>query len=336
MQKILLLFGGRSREHDVSVASARHLFRALSALPVSLYTLGVGKDGALYRFTGDATDLTAESWFSHTRRLSLVYGGDCPPVLIEEGRAPYTPDLVFSAIHGDFGEDGALQGLLTLCGIPFIGCGILSSAVGMHKSAAKTLARAAGVPVVPWAEIFPGEDADEKITAASLSYPLFVKPNGGGSSLGARPVSSRRELTPALREAWKYAPSALAEKSVTGREIEVALLEKNGEILVSAPGEIRVPDGFYDYDTKYRKHTAETLVPAPLSKSEAEEGKRLARTVFRALYCRGLARVDFFLTADGFFFNEINTLPGFTEISMFPKLFAREGVDPVRFLTGEP
>ena len=323
--KIILLFGGRGPEHEVSVRSAAYLYPRLSLLGHEVYSVGIAKDGALFFCCGAPTD-----------------DADCPITLsVESGTLHFSvgcvtvaPDLVFSVVHGKDGEDGAWQGLFTLTRTPFVGAGICASALGMNKRLAKAVAAERGVPTVPYIAVRRYTDDLRARVSHRLSYPVFVKPTSGGSSVGVSRVENEAALKDAVCLALSEDEEALIEQAVDGSELEVAILERDGNLCVSPPGEIRTTGGFYDYTAKYIEKTTDFFLPARLSLWETAYVKQLAATVFRALGCRDMARVDFLRQKDGkIFFNEINTLPGFTEDSLFPRLFSLIGIDAVTFLT---
>ncbi len=335
--RVAVLFGGRSAEHEISCLSARSVIGALDPERYEVLPVGITKEGA-WRFLPEGPPEPAS-------------GGVLPAVGPEAGieveldqrpgsRALRSADggrieldVVFPVLHGPFGEDGTIQGFLELVDLPYVGSGVLASAVGMDKAVQKTLFEAAGLPVVErrivreriWRE-------DPEVVAAgaaALGFPLFAKPSALGSSVGVTKVHGPKELGAAIEEALRYGRTALLERAVArAREIECAVLG-NDEPQASVPGEI-VPRGheFYSYEAKYLDEGgAELLVPAPLDAATAEEVRRLSVEAFRAAQAAGLARVDFLLGADGrLFVNEINTIPGFTRISMYPKLWEASGV----------
>lgn len=328
--KIVLLFGGRGAEHEVSAASAASVSSRLIARGHSVFPLGVAKDGAL--LSPIREDLSP-AWAENALPVTLCTEGNSL-TLTADGASPFTPDLVFSVLHGKDGEDGAWQGLFTLTRTPFIGAGVTASAVGMNKRLSKELAAASGVPVLPYLTARRYDEALAARVAHKLTYPLFVKPTSGGSSVGASLVTDESELKRAVSLALSEDEEALIEQAACGAELAVGVLERDGALLLSPPAEIRTSGGFYDYDAKYKNKTATLTVPAPLSLWETAFVKQLAASVFRVLGCRDLARVDFLRDADGrIYFNEINTLPGFTESSLFPRMFSALGVDALTFLT---
>ena len=241
-------------------------------------------------------------------------------------------DVVFPVLHGTFGEDGTIQGLLDLAGLPFVGAGVLGSAVGMDKDVAKRLLKAAGIPVVPWIAVARADwERDPKSIQREIEkrfrYPVFVKPATLGSSVGMSKAHSRKELAPALNQAAEFAQKILVERAVVAREIEVSVLG-NFEPRASIPGEIVPHREFYDYAAKYLEEGTQLLIPAKLKPSQVRKFQQLAVRAFRALELAGMARVDFFLEkrAGKIYLNEVNTIPGFTSISMYPKLWEASGI----------
>lgn len=326
--KIVLLFGGRGAEHEVSVRSAAHVYNRLSTLCHEVFPVGIAKNGALFLCKG----MPDAAFFQAAPPVSLRFSDGKLSFVTDE--ICFSPDLVFSVVHGKDGEDGAWQGLFTLAGVDFVGAGVAASAIGMNKRLSKLLAARGGVPIVPYltAKRYDGDLAAR--VAHHLSYPLFVKPTSGGSSIGVSRVETEDALAAAVSLALSEDEEALIEEAVEGTEIEVGVLERDGALLISPPGELCAAGAFYDYNAKYREKTTAFYTPARLSLWETAYVKQLAACVFRQLGCRDMARVDFLRRKDGkFFFNEINTLPGFTEDSLFPRLFALIGVDAVTFLT---
>ena len=326
--KIVLLFGGRSAEHDVSVLSAAYVYTRLSSLGHRVLPIGIAKDGSLLLSSGAPSG----TWQKNARPVVLTLEKSTLLFLCDGERI--APDLVFSVVHGKDGEDGAWQGLFTLARTPFVGAGVAASAMGMNKRLSKLLAKQAGVPTVPYLAVKRYSDDLPERVAYRLRYPLFVKPTSGGSSVGASRVENEAALKDAVHLALSEDEEALIEEAVDGSELEVGVLERDGQLLLSPPGELRPKGAFYDYNAKYLEKTTEFCLPANLSFWETAYVKQLAASVFRALGCRDMARVDFLRRHDGkIFFNEINTLPGFTADSLFPKLFSLIGIDAVTFLT---
>lgn len=334
--RVGLLFGGASVEHEVSLVSARGVAAALDPARFEVVPIAVTGEGRWLLPEISAALLASGATRAHAEgdaRL-LVDPGFGGLARAEPGR-PVTPvalDVVFSVVHGWGGEDGRIQGLLDLAGIPCVGAGVLGSAVGMDKQVAKALFQERGLPVGPWL-VLSREDwerdpaAEERRLIGSLGLPLFTKPANGGSSVGISKVRSEAELRGALEAAFVHDRKVVAEKGLDVREIECAVLG-NERPSVSVCGEI-VPSGeFYDYASKYEDGTSRLMIPAPIDAPLAERIRGLAVEAFRALDLAGMARVDFFLErgTDRVFLNEVNTLPGFTPISMYPKLWEASGV----------
>ena len=243
-------------------------------------------------------------------------------------------DVVFPILHGPYGEDGTIQGLLELAGVPYVGAGVFASAAGMDKEFAKKVIDAAGLPIGDYVVLRSRQASPSAEDIERLGFPLFVKPARSGSSIGVSRVTSAGDLPAAIAEARRHDPKVIIEAAIEGRELECGVLEfPDGSVKASTIGEIRVAgfdgrdDGFYDFETKYLDDAAELDVPAILDDDTADQLRELAIATFSALDCQGLARVDFFLTEQGPVVNEINTMPGFTTISMFPRMWGASGVD---------
>lgn len=329
--RVGLLFGGRSVEHEVSIASATSILKALDPTRYDVGLIGVDHDGGWHLSAPTLPDEVIESGEEVT--LPAVPGGR---KLVSTRQAELGPiadlDVVFPVIHGRGGEDGSLQGLLELADVPYVGSGVLGSALQMDKEVSKLLLRAAGLPVVPWVTVRANElETDEAAVVNrvqnALSYPVFVKPANLGSSVGTSHVDAVEALVPALREAARYDTKILVERSVDAREIEVAILG-NESLEASVPGEIVTGHDFYDYEAKYFDGDTELLVPAPLSEEQTQTARDFALRAVRALEGEGLARVDFLLDrhSDELFISEVNSIPGFTETSMYPRLWDASGL----------
>jgi D-alanine-D-alanine ligase len=338
--RVGLLFGGRSVEHEVSLTSARGVARAFAATRCDCVPLGVTAEGrwlspALSRaiLAGDGARVEVARGRDDGRHLVFdpSYGG-----LVEIGEgagpAPVALDVAFPLIHGHGGEDGRLQGALDLIGLPYVGSGVLASAAGMDKAHARTLFEARGLPVCPWRVYRRGlyaadPAAVERDVAGELGFPVFVKPSNGGSSVGVSRVDGPTGLREALGLAFAHDREAVVEQGLDAREIECAVLG-NDAPEASGLGEIVPSREFYDYAAKYLDGTSQLLIPAPLDGATTEAVRTLALAAYRALGLRGLARVDFLLERSSarIWLNEVNTLPGFTPISMFPKLWEHAGI----------
>jgi D-alanine-D-alanine ligase len=325
-----VIFGGRSTEHEVSVVSATTVLKALDPSRYEAVLIGVDHDGTWYAASA-ASGLLPKGLFD-SRESDRVVPALAPQLGLLRGDEGVTVDVAFPIIHGRGGEDGSLQGLLELAGIPYVGAGVTASAVAMDKGITKKALGHAGLPILPCEEVTrvqamkPDETLLESLER-SVGLPAFVKPANTGSSVGVHRVTDRATLGEALRDAVRYDLRALLEPAVNAREIECAVLG-GYEPEASVLGEI-VPDrSFYDYEAKYLSEGSQLLVPAPLDSDLAEEIRALACRAFRAVGGWGMARVDFFLDRDtgAVYVNELNTLPGFTEISMYPMLWEASGL----------
>jgi D-alanine-D-alanine ligase len=336
-RRVAVLFGGRSAEHEISCLSARSVIDALDPDRTDVVPIGISRDGRWHRLSGPPA-LPAEtgrmpevSDGSGTTVELVGESGSSELVAADGSREPI--DVVFPVLHGPFGEDGTVQGLLELAGVPYVGAGVLGSALGMDKDVQKRLFQHAGLPVGPFETVHEKEWGDDpesvEASAEALGYPLFTKPANLGSSVGVSKVHGVDELAVGLTDAFRYARFVIVERAAEGaREIECAVLG-NDEPVASVAGEI-VPDGhdFYDYEAKYLdERGARLLIPADLKPEVLEDVQRIAVTAFRTIRCAGMARVDFFLMGeDELWLNELNTVPGFTSISMYPKLWEASGL----------
>lgn len=342
-----VIFGGASSEYEVSLVSASAIINAADPELFNIIKLGITREGAAKVYFGEVGRITDGSWIEdreNLREAAFALSGDRRGIYIfEDGGHYFCPiDLVFPAVHGKTCEDGVLAGALELSGIPFVGCRTAAGAVCMDKDLTKSLLADAGVPLAAWktldraelASVLAGGEAAEAvleaIEAALGDYPLFVKPCGSGSSVGASKARDRAGLREAIELAAKEECKVMIEEYVDGREVETAVLERvGGELFVPLPGEIEPCADFYDYDTKYKNDTARAFIPARIPNESIALVREYAAKIFSLLGCRGLSRVDFFVRhADGaVIFNEINTLPGFTPISMYPKMMEKGGLD---------
>jgi D-alanine-D-alanine ligase len=336
--RVGIVFGGQSAEHEISILSARNVLAALDTERFEPVLIGIDKRGRW--LMQDAGRLLASArdprlvGISEGRPAALPSTFSAPVTAgIPGGPGAAALDVVFPVLHGTLGEDGAVQGLLEVAGIPYVGAGILGSAVGMDKDVMKRLLRDAGIPVTPFQTVrrdrFDADPDGVGRELAALGFPLFVKPANAGSSVGITKVTRAEDMERALLLAFEFDSKVLGEAAVDGREIELAVLGGRPPT-VSVAGEVIVEhaDGFYSYDAKYiDEKGARFDLPAHLAAEQLREAQALALRSFEVLECEGLARVDLFLTAEGrFLVNEINTLPGFTAISMYPKLWALSGI----------
>jgi D-alanine-D-alanine ligase len=369
--RVGILFGGRSGEHEVSLLSAASVFNAIDKNKYEVVPIGITKEG--HWVTAADAERLLKGEFRHPQERHLRAGDpeNTPgAAVLANGEAVVVPpepqphggsltafqtdvasqaltrrvsdrainvDVVFPVLHGTFGEDGTIQGLLELADLPYVGAGVLGSAAGMDKDIMKSLFRAAGLPIVKHVTILRADwDANpkktEKLVAGKLKYPVFVKPANLGSSVGISKARNREELGPAISEAAKFDRKIVVEQGVGGkkqkaREIECSVLG-NDKPEASIPGEIVPSKEFYDYDAKYLDEGSKLIIPAKLTKADTKKVQQLAIAAFKAVDCSGLARVDFLMDPKTrkIYLNEINTMPGFTAISMYPKLWEASGL----------
>ena len=329
--RIGILFGGRSGEHEVSLASAASVIRGLDPDKYEAVPIGITKEGHWLVGAG-AQKMLPEVLKGGQRVMMTADPTDAALVKLDGSGGGQRIDVVFPVMHGTFGEDGTIQGLLDLAGLPFVGAGVLGSAIGMDKDVAKRLLQVAKIPVVPWITVHRHnwESNSEEIqnaVEAEFEYPVFVKPATLGSSVGMTKAHSREELGPALNLASEFAMKILIEQCVVAREIEVSVLG-NHDPQASVPGEIVPHREFYDYAAKYLEEGTQLLIPANLKPPQVQKIQKYAVDAFRSLELSGMARVDFFLEKKGgkIYLNEVNTIPGFTSISMYPKLWEASGI----------
>jgi D-alanine-D-alanine ligase len=366
--RVGILFGGRSGEHEVSLLSAASVLKAIDKEKYDVVPIGITKDGR-WLTSDDAENLLQGKLVLEARQLragdpeitqtaAVLARGESvvvppEPVHRQSGLVPFQTeapltrrasdrainvDVIFPVLHGTFGEDGTIQGLLELADIAYVGAGVLGSAAGMDKDVMKSLFLAAGLPIVKHVTILrsaweKGPARVQKLVESKLKYPVFVKPANLGSSVGISKARDRKELGPAIEEAAKFDRKIVIEQGVGGkknkaREIECSVLG-NDEPIASVPGEIVPVKEFYDYNAKYLDEGSELIIPAKLTKAENKKVQELAVRSFKAVDCSGLARVDFLMdpTTRKIYLNEINTMPGFTAISMYPKLWAASGLE---------
>ena len=324
---VIVLFGGESAEHDVSCVTAAHVLRALDPAKYRISAIGITREGKWNLATQAMADLARGS--EHVgEKLSTVGEPTSISVVVGEARDG-AQTVVFPLLHGPLGEDGTIQGLLELANIAFVGTGVLGSSVSMDKGVAKQVLHANGIPQPQYISLREAHvnDASLKHAIDTLGLPLFVKPANMGSSVGVSKAKNAAELKTAAAQALKYDEWIVIEEAISGREIEVAVLG-NIDARASIPGEIVPGNEFYDYEDKYITDGAQLVIPANLSTDEIEAVQKLALVIFHTLRAEGMARVDFFYEKDGrgFLCNEINTIPGFTPISMYPKLWQASGL----------
>ena len=330
--RIGVLFGGRSGEHEVSLASAASVIRGLDPEKYEAVPIGISKDGRW--LVGAGAQKMLPEVLKTGQRVVLPADPNAAGLvpLDHSGGDSLRVDVVFPVLHGTFGEDGTVQGLLELAGLPYVGAGVVGSAVGMDKDMQKRLFLQAGLPVADFLAIPRAgwEKAPKKALGTiekKFRYPLFVKPATLGSSVGMTKVHMRKELPAALGLAAEFAQKILVERAIVGREIEVSVLG-NADPRASVPGEIVPHREFYDYTAKYLEEGTQLIIPAKLTRAQVKRFQDYAVRAFRAIECTGMARVDFFLEGRTrrIFLNEVNTIPGFTSISMYPKLWEASGL----------
>jgi D-alanine-D-alanine ligase len=334
-KRVGILFGGKSVEHEVSLQSARNVYEAVDPAKFDVTLIGIDKAGQWHvcdaALLGAATSPSAELAAGAAGESLALVPGETEHALVETGSQRGLPrlDVVFPVLHGTYGEDGTVQGLLKLANVPFVGAGVLGSAVGMDKDVAKRILRDAGIPVARSITLTTRTATGATFAglAEKLGAPFFVKPANSGSSVGVSKVRDAAGWAAARTEALRYDRKLLAEEFIRGREIEVAVLG-NDDPQASVPGEIIPQHDFYSYEAKYLDENGALLrIPADLPPDVSARVRQLAVDTFAALECAGMARVDFFVCADGrICVNEINTIPGFTKISMYPKLWEATGV----------
>lgn len=338
--RVAVLFGGKSAEHEISLISARNIVEAMDKKKYHIVAIGIDKDGRW--FLDERARLLRAPGRAQIARLrqrdrtAVVPGAARMSIVrVLPPRGLGGVDVVFPVLHGPFGEDGTVQGLLKTANVPFVGAGVLGSAVGMDKDVMKRLFRDAEIPTANFL-VFARDSVKQinftKVTR-TLGLPLFVKPANLGSSVGISKVQNRRQFDAAVKEAFRFDDKILVEEFIRGREIECAVLG-NADPIASLPGEIITHHDFYSYDAKYiDEKGAQLVIPAKLSPAAVRTVRRMAIQAFEALCCEGMARVDFFLRPNGkALVSEINTIPGFTKVSMYPKLWEASGIPYSRLI----
>ena len=342
--RVAVVFGGRSNEHAISCVSAGSILRNLDPERFEVVAVGITPEGSWVLTDGDPDSLaianrqlpgvSSESGTELALTADPRRAGQLVSLAPGGAEVLASVDVVFPVLHGPYGEDGTIQGLLELAGVPYVGAGVLASAAGMDKEFTKKLLVAEGLPIGDYAVLRPSETTLDAKRLDRLGLPAFVKPARGGSSIGVSRVTNRQELPEAIAYARQHDPKVIVESAIIGRELECGVLEfPDGTVQASTVGEIRVAgvrgreDSFYDFATKYLDDAAELDVPAKIDDDVSDAVRELAIRAFKAIDGRGLARVDFFLTEDGPLINEVNTMPGFTTISMYPRMWAASGVD---------
>lgn len=329
-KSVAVIFGGVSSEHEISLKSAFSILSNLDWEKYTVHMLGITREGRWLLYEGELAHIPDGSWEQDPSCRSAYLPPDSSLRGIVSGGTVLPVDVVFPVLHGIGGEDGTIQGLLELSGLPYVGCGVAASANCMDKRLSKVLFSAAGLPQCPYVAVdtveAPTPEAMADRCEAQLCYPMFVKPSNTGSSIGIGKAKNRGELLAAIKVALRYSRAILVERCIDVREIEVAVMG-NDSPRAAGCGEILPAREFYDFEAKYEDENSRVLIPADLTEERTREILDTAVRAYRVAGCEGLARVDFFIDrADGtLYLNEINTLPGFTNISMFPKLFIHAG-----------
>lgn len=311
MIKLLVIFGGRSSEHEISCISAGNVLQNIDTTKYDITKVGIDKNGNWLKYNGSAERVKANSWLEDKENVSRVEN-------IYDMIKDY--DVAYPILHGKYGEDGTIQGMFEMIGIKYVGCNTTTSAVGMDKQISKIVAKSAGIPVVPYQVLLKGEKLN-----LTLEFPIIVKPSAAGSSYGVTKVSTEEELGKALKLAFEYDDKVLIEQYINAREIESAVLGNNPYI-VSDLGEIVSEHELYDFESKYESSVSVCKIPADIEKKE--EIREYALKFAKIAGIKGLSRIDFFVSKDdgSVYFNEVNTMPGFTDISMYPKLIEHYGI----------
>ena len=328
-----ILFGGKSAEHEISLLSAKNIIEAIDKDKYQPVLIGIDKSGrwllhdsADYLLNSDNPKLIKLN--RSDKQVTLVPHSEGRLTSLSGNSENKSIDVIFPVMHGPFGEDGSIQGMLKMADLPFVGAGVLGSAIGMDKDVMKRLLRDAGIPIARFISLRPdGKYPDYDAVVSNLGSPFFIKPANMGSSVGVSRITSEEDFDASIKLAFKYDNKILIEENIAGREIECAVLG-NDDPMASVPGEIIPKHDFYSYDAKYLdENGAELVVPARLSEGIVTAIKELSISAFKVLSCDGMARIDFFLADTGdLFVNEINTIPGFTSISMYPMLWQASGI----------
>lgn len=331
--KVGILFGGKSSEHEVSLLSAKNVINSIDKNKYDVFLIAIDKEGIWHLKDAASCLLNADDprkicLDAQSNSLAFVPGQKDSLVALSSGSMKDRLDVVFPVLHGLNGEDGTVQGLLRLAGIPFVGSDVLGSAIGMDKDVMKRLLRDACLPIAKFITVTRQAFSNYsfELLVKELGVPFFVKPCNGGSSVGVGKIKGRSDFLEKVELAFRYDSKIVFEEFIDGRELECSVLG-NEHPVVSIPGEVVYKDEFYTYEEKYMENGVDFLIPAPILKMECEQVQELAGKAYKVLCCEGLARVDFFLTKDSkVIINEINTIPGFTGTSMYPKLWEHSGV----------
>lgn len=335
MKELCVIFGGRSPEHTISRKSVTSVLNNLNKDKYKITLIGITENGEWYLYTGDYSNIENGAWekdADNKKRALLSPDAEDKAIFVFDGGTfiKIHPDVIFPVLHGEFGEDGTIQGLFELADIPYVGMGVMASANAMDKTASKIVFQSAGIPQADWVVVLKTDDFEQKMDEieSKLGYPCFVKPARTGSSVGVGKAHNRSELKTALNNASQFDRKILVEEHIDGHEVECAVLG-NEDPQAATVGEIMPTVEFYDFDAKYNDASTKLQIPADLPAETIEQIREYAVRAFKALDGSGLSRVDFFVrhSDGGVILNEINTLPGFTNISMYPKLWGAVGTE---------
>lgn len=330
-KNICVLFGGVSSEHSVSEVSASAVLDSIDREKYNVFAVGITEDGRWLLYDGEVQKIREHSWESEKTVPAILSPDRCDKALLLMKDGEITKvniDVVYPVIHGKNGEDGTIPGLCELAGIPYVGSGVIGSAACMDKCIAKILFEKAGIPQADWVELKLGQTPDFEKMEEKLGYPMFIKPSSAGSSVGVTKAQNRKELEEGIALALKHDYKVLIEECINAREVECGVMgnlePKTSDVL----GEIKPAKEFYDYDAKYNDEASKLMIPAPVDKETENKIKEYAIKAYKICECRGHSRVDFFVDKEtgDIYLNEINTIPGFTPISMYPKVWEASGL----------
>ncbi len=327
---VCVLFGGVSSEHSVSEVSASAVLDNIDREKYEVHTIGITEDGRWLYFEGETSAIKNHAWESGKVVPAVISPDKCEKAIIKLGESieKIKIDVVYPVLHGKNGEDGTVQGLCRLAGLPCVGSDVVGSAVCMDKCIAKILFEKAGIPQANWVEMKIGDKIDFELIETKLGYPCFIKPSSAGSSVGVTKASDRRELEDGVKLALEHDYKVLIEEAINAREVECSVMGNLDPQTSAVLGEIKPAKDFYDFEAKYECEDSELMIPSPVDKETEEKIKEYAKKAYKICECRGYSRVDFFVekTNGKIYLNEINTIPGFTPISMYPKLWEHSGV----------
>lgn len=332
-KNVALIFGGQSAEHEVSLRTAFNIYSAIDKNKYTTSLLGISKQGTWFHFSTDEvfksfTALNDAEVESHFPTVALIRESKQTQILNLKNMQRSTVDVVFPALHGTLGEDGTIQGYFKILGVPFVGCGVLASAVGMDKEFMKKIFVQSNIPSPKFLCFHRSKLMNFSDIQNQLGLPFFIKPANAGSSVGVYKIKTEQEFNEKIKDVFRYDHKIICEEFIDGREIECSVMGLMNQSKASLPGEVRASHEFYSYEAKYIDDKgAEIMIPAELTKEQIQNIQRIAVDAYNALNCDGLSRVDFFLKKNGeLLVNEINTLPGFTQISMYPKMWEASGI----------